>query len=207
MHKTAANGQAKTHGRNGRVIPNGTPAVPPLSPVKTAPPPAGGQGDAQPADGQDPATGRFLPGNKCAKGNSHYRRAAALRSAFASAVTEDEIKALARQLFKQAKAGDTTAAGLLLSYAVGKPGPAPDPDRCDLDEFGLLRDRPGKGEALLLLVDSADPAAVVRAARLSDLADQGQSPEEFLRLLADRYFTPNVAGEFQAERAARRRRR
>jgi hypothetical protein len=204
MHATA-NGQVEAHRRNGRVIPKGTPAAPPLSPVKTAPPPADGQSDAQPAAGQDPATGRFLPGNKCAKGNPHYCRAAALRSAFASAITEDEIRQLARTLYEQAKAGDTTAAGLLLSYAIGKPGPAPDPDRCDLDEFRLLADHPSRAEVLVALLDSVNPAAVTQALQLLARTQAEEPPGELLldigRNALDR------GGQFDAEREARRRRR
>jgi len=41
-----------------------------------------------------------------------------------------------------AKAGDTAAARLVLSYAVGPPLPAADPDRLDANELEALRSRP-----------------------------------------------------------------
>jgi len=164
------------NGPNGHAAGRDSPAVhdgtPPLTPVKTAEPPAGGK---------DPQTGRFTPGNRCARGNPHFRRAAALRSAFAAAVSEDEIRQLARGLLQQALAGDTTAAGLLLSYAVGKPQPAADPDEADLREWQLIRGRPSDAEVLLHLLESSPPGPVAEAIRQGDGHFDG--PQDAARVL------------------------
>src|SRR4051812_24643619 len=71
--------------------------------------------------GKDSATGRFLPGNKCGRGNPHYRRLAANRTAFLEAVGPVQVKALAADLLKRALAGDVDAARLVLAYALGRP--------------------------------------------------------------------------------------
>jgi hypothetical protein len=185
-------GRNGTAGHNGHAGHDGTP---PLPPVKTAEPPL---------SGQDPRTGRFTPGNKCAKGNPHFRRAAALRSAFAAAVSEDEIRQLARSLLAQALAGDTTAAGLFLAYAVGKPRPAPDPDEADQHEWQLIRGRPSDAEVLLHLLESAPPGPAAEAIRQID--GGLQDPARVLGTVADRLRKgggQNVA----AERVAKCRRR
>jgi hypothetical protein len=77
--------------------------------------------DGTAAEGKDPATGRFLPGNKSGRGDPHYRLLAAKRTAFPAAVEPDQVKALAAYLFKRAMAGDADAAQMVLAYAVGRP--------------------------------------------------------------------------------------
>lgn len=67
------------------------------------------------------AFGRFAPGNTCGRGNPHARRAAELRSTIFRAITDEDIAGIVRGLIDQAKAGDVTAAKLVLGYAVGAP--------------------------------------------------------------------------------------
>src|SRR5258708_2913632 len=43
--------------------------------------------------------------------------------------------AIIRMLVEKARAGDVSAAKLLLSYKLGKPAPAPNPDQIDRDEW------------------------------------------------------------------------
>jgi len=106
------------------------------------------QQTARPRGGKDAATGRFLPGNKCGRGNPHYRRLAANRTAFLEAVGPEQIKALAADLFKRAMAGDADAARLVLAYAVGRPQPAADPDGADADEWRFRLAWPDFSEVL-----------------------------------------------------------
>lgn len=75
------------------------------------------------SDGRDLA-GRFAPGNRAAAGNGQQKRLSLFRHALLHAVTEEDIREVARSLIGQAKstgADAIAAARLLLSYCVGKP--------------------------------------------------------------------------------------
>jgi hypothetical protein len=81
----------------------------PLEPVETG------------ANGRDAETGRFAPGNAFARGNPSHKRRAELRSAIDLAVKDGEVEIILAAVADKAKKGDTFAASLWLSYAVGKP--------------------------------------------------------------------------------------
>ena len=74
-------------------------------------------------NGRD-AHGRFRKGNAGGPGNPLGGKVAKLRSALVEAVTQKDMKAIVAALVKQAKAGDTAAAKLVLSYTIGQPLPA-----------------------------------------------------------------------------------
>jgi hypothetical protein len=137
------------HTRNGHVKPAGANGAdrPPLEPF------ADGT-----AEGRD-AGGRFARGNKGGPGNPHARRVAALRSALLEALTPERMRTLAERLYDRALGGDTAAAKLLLAYALGRPAQPVNPDRLDLDEWGLRMDSPRFGDVVeaagKLLVDKA----------------------------------------------------
>ncbi|HJT76751.1 MAG TPA: hypothetical protein VJ739_06075, partial [Gemmataceae bacterium] len=76
----------------------------------------------------------------CGRGNPHYRKLAANRTAFLEAVGPEQVRALAAQLLARALAGDVDAARLVLAYVVGRPQPAADPDGADGDEWRMLRE-------------------------------------------------------------------
>ena len=77
--------------------------------------------DGQTADGRDPTTGKFLPGNSCSrKGGSPYiRQIAALRSKLYEACTPDEMAEVVQALLKKAKQGNVPAAKLLFERCLG----------------------------------------------------------------------------------------
>jgi hypothetical protein len=52
-----------------------------------------------------------------------------------TSISDDEMVAIIRKLVEKAVAGDVSAAKLLLSYKLGKPAPAPNPDQIDRDEW------------------------------------------------------------------------
>lgn len=83
------------------------------------------------------ADGKFTKGNKGGPGNPYNRQVAAIRRALLNAVTPEEIHYLARSLIDRALEGNLAAAKLLLSYLIGKPGPAVDPDTLDQQEWQL----------------------------------------------------------------------
>jgi hypothetical protein len=53
-------------------------------------------------------------------------------------MTPEKIEELVRLIYEQALQGDMKAAKLILSYSVGQPRPAVDPDRLDVDEVDLF---------------------------------------------------------------------
>lgn len=66
------------------------------------------------------ALGQFAKGNAGGPGNPHGKRVAALREALIAAVTEADIKAVAKALVARAKAGEVAAARELLDRLIGK---------------------------------------------------------------------------------------
>jgi hypothetical protein len=68
------------------------------------------------------ARGRFAKGNHGGPGNPYARRTAALRSALLDAVTEADIRAIAKALVKRARDGEVPAVRELLDRLLGRPG-------------------------------------------------------------------------------------
>src|SRR5204862_6929732 len=83
-----------------------------------------------PTDGREP-NGRWAKGNPGGPGNPFARQVAKLRKVIINRLTEDDLLAITEALLAKAKEGSVGAAKLLLSYALGKPASAPDPDRLD----------------------------------------------------------------------------
>ena len=101
-------------------------------------PQGSGNGDGrQPATPEREANGQFAAGNKGGPGNPFGRTMAARRRAVAEAVDEVTLKAIMATLIRLAIEGDVGAAKLVLQYAVGKPAAVAEPDRVDVEEWGL----------------------------------------------------------------------
>jgi hypothetical protein len=79
--------------------------------------------------------GRFATGNTGGPGNPFARQVAALRKALINTVTEKDIADIIRRLIASAVSGDVAAARLVLSYAIGKPTPAHNPDQMNISEL------------------------------------------------------------------------
>src|ERR1043165_4126263 len=82
--------------------------------------------------------GRFQKGNRGGPGNPFTRQTAKLRQAALNAVSEDDIQEIIAVLKARAKQGDVAAIKLLLSYSVGKPTHAPNPDTLDQHELETI---------------------------------------------------------------------
>lgn len=67
------------------------------------------------------ANGRFLPGNRAAKGYPHARRANRLRAELYRVVNVEEFRAIIQAIVKEAKAGDVAAAREIVERLLGKP--------------------------------------------------------------------------------------
>jgi hypothetical protein len=177
MNTATTNGKPQTN----------EPAVLPLSPSETG---SDGGSNGHGADG------RFIPGNRCSKGNPFARRMAALRAAALEELTPDDVRDLVRRLHTQALSGDVSAAALLLRYALGRPQEPIDPDTLDLDEWKKLAAMPAYSEVAHVSMDGVVPALAIES--ISKL----KAVEEPFR---KEYV--GVGQEILAEREARRRRR
>jgi hypothetical protein len=113
------------------------------------------------------AQGRFAPGNGGGPGNPFARRTAAYRQAFADAITAQEIGDLARQLYLQALAGDLAAARLVLAYTIGKPAPAAEPDRLDVQELQLWQQSAVPADFVPSLVNQLPPTVALPLLQLA----------------------------------------
>ena len=100
---------------------------------KTTEQAAPNQGQAQRDD-----KGRFGKGNRGGPGNPFARQTAKLRQAALQAVSDDDIHEIVEALKVKAKKGDVAASKLLLSYTIGKPTTAPDPDTLNQHEFQTI---------------------------------------------------------------------
>jgi hypothetical protein len=136
--------------------PNGhthSPTPPPTPDAKQAP-----------ESGRD-AHGRFDKGNAGGPGNPFARQVAALRKALVASVTVEDLEAIALELVRQAKEGNTAAAKLLFSYALGKPAATVDPDTLDQQEWELYRRLPDPGLDIGALVRRMPLPLACRVAR------------------------------------------
>jgi hypothetical protein len=87
------------------------------------------------ANDQRDSQGRFTEHNAGGPGNPHARHCARMLEMFRNSITDEEMYALCRVLFERASGGDMAALKMVWQYKLGKPLPAPHPDRIDRDEW------------------------------------------------------------------------
>jgi hypothetical protein len=112
------------------------------------------------------AKGRFVIGNAGGTGNPFARQVALLRQALINSVTPEDIQAVAKALIQRAAEGNVQAAKLLFSYAIGKPQPAPEPDRMDADEWDVYRETAPMKVESAAVVASGVPDVHLKFARM-----------------------------------------
>ena len=98
--------------------------------------------DAAPEETERDPLGRFAPGNKGGPVNPFARRLGMLRCALVRRIKPEAVEAIADVLIDRAKAGDVAATRLVLSYGIGKPIDAVNPDLLDLEEWDIYRRGP-----------------------------------------------------------------
>src|SRR5260370_995050 len=90
------------------------------------------------------------------------------RRAFVGVLGPAQVAAIAQKILERALAGDMTAAKLALTFCVGKPAPAHDPDVQDVEELHLYQ-KAAEATAVLPTAVQALPAdlacGMVQAAR------------------------------------------
>ncbi len=84
--------------------------------------------------------GRFIQGNKGGPGNPFARQVALLRSILLRASSEQRMRDLVEMLWTMALDGNLAAVKLILQYTLGKPAPATDPDRVEIDDWNLKKE-------------------------------------------------------------------
>lgn len=104
------------------------------------------------ADNTRDTAGRFMPGNPGGPGNPYARQVAAVRLAMLEAVPPERMMRIVDKMAALAEAGNVQAAKLVFTFVVGKPQPAPNPDRMDADEWNVYRETvPMKPEAAAVI--------------------------------------------------------
>jgi hypothetical protein len=83
--------------------------------------------------------GRFSKGNPGGPGNPFARQVGRLRTVLLERLDEDKLRAIADKLLELAMEGDVAAMRLLLSYTLGRPAAAVEPDELDVQEIELHR--------------------------------------------------------------------
>jgi hypothetical protein len=93
---------------------------------------------SNPATNDRDEKGRFRKGNPGGPGNPFARKTAKLRQIALEAVSEEDLRSVIEALKEKAKQGDVAAIKLLLSYTIGQPQPAVDPDTLDQHELQTI---------------------------------------------------------------------
>lgn len=83
------------------------------------PPGSNGQPSPTGGNGRSP-DGRFLPGNKLAKGNPHNKKVQQIRAALFEAVTKRDAKKIAKVIVQKAINGDLAAAKEFFDRTIGR---------------------------------------------------------------------------------------
>ena len=137
--------------------------------------------DGPVAEGKDPATGRFVAGNKCGKGNPHFRALARNRTLFLVAAGSTQVYEIAHKLVQLALAGNVEAARLVLLYAVGRPTPAVNPDAADEDAWQRHAASPLFAEVCAAAQRDGFAAALAMLAKIQ----QAEEPKPLVMPLAE----------------------
>jgi hypothetical protein len=132
------------------------------------------------------AHGRFTANNPGGPCNPFARRVAQLRTALLDTVRPEDITAIFKALIERACQGDVAAAKVVLAYGLGKPAPAVNPDRLDVEEWqhfkettGMIKDAPG----MVLAPAPELPLQLVRALRPVMAVELGGQVKDMVREL------------------------
>jgi hypothetical protein len=121
--------------------------------------------EAPPPSGRD-ARGRFAKNNPGGPGNPFGRRLAALRQALLAAASDEDIRAIATRLLREAQTGDPLSVRLLFLYTLGRPAAVVDPDTLDLQEWQAYQQGLVRPEELTALMQRLPPELVVGLVRI-----------------------------------------
>jgi hypothetical protein len=154
-------------------------------------------------NGRD-ASGRFTRGNPGGPGNPFGRLMARLRNAFCRGLTEEDVEAIAATLIAKARDGNVAAAKVVLSYGIGKPTEAVNPDTLDMQEWDVYRKSPVSLDDLRGIVEGIPVEAVGPLVRVSKPYLNANAMETIMNVLNP---PPKPKRSGKERRAERRRRR
>jgi hypothetical protein len=127
-----------------------------------------------PPQGEHGPDGRWQPGNRAGCCNPFHRQTAERRRALLAAVTDQDVADVARQLLRQALAGDTAASKVLLTFVIGKSAAAADPDGVDGDEVRRRLQQPLDVELILHSVNGVSISEALKFLRGVETAKAGK---------------------------------
>jgi hypothetical protein len=129
------------------------------------------------AAGHD-AKGRFAPGNGGGPGNPYARQVAELKKILLEETTPERLRNIIKKLLTLAEEGNVPAIKLVLSYALGKPQPAANPDQISFDEWQRLRETHDLTREMPMLAKAPDPELPLGILRvLREVGSEAQSTE------------------------------
>jgi len=129
---------------------------------------------------------------------------AVLRCTLCRRIKPEDVEAIADVLIEKAKEGDVPAARLVLSYGIGKPTEAVNPDTLDLAEWDIYRRGPVSLDDLRGIIEGIPldvVGPVVRAAKPYLNANMAETVQSVFRLDP----LPTRKRSRKERRAARRR--
>jgi hypothetical protein len=157
--------------------------------------------------------GRFTLGNLGGPGNPFARQCAGLRKALLNRVTDQDMEECADKLLQMSKSGNLAAMKLLFTYVIGKPQPATDPDRVDVDEWQIYRETNPMKQEVATLIKAGTPQQHLDLVRLmrpviAEIGRQEMMSELDLNEIAkDGKYQPTPNGQNRQNGRRRRSRR
>jgi hypothetical protein len=157
--------------------------------------------------------GRFTLGNLGGPGNPFARQCAGLRKALLNRVTDQDMEECADKLLQMSKSGNLAAMKLLFTYVIGKPQPATDPDRVDVDEWQIYRETNPMKQEVATLIKAGTPQQHLDLVRLmrpviAEINRQEMNSElDLNEIAADGKYQPTPNGQNRQNGRRRRSRR
>jgi hypothetical protein len=126
------------------------------------------------------------------------------RKIFLSAFSDKQVMALVEKLIEMAMEGDLSAMKLILQYLIGKPQPAPNPDRVNHEEWEMRRQQPHLEEVAIQTQSQLPHPAVLLMQRAVDEGKVEKLEAQFRSSIAARK-EADARQKARAERRARRK--
>ena len=194
-----------------------------------APPSSNGSPALDPSANDRDPLGRFTPGNGGGPGNPFARMVAELRKVAVEAVPREKLRAIFVKMSDLALEGNLQAAKFVTAYTIGKPRPASEPDRMDLQEWQQFKEEAPMMKEVERSAPAPDPVVpltLARACRYTDTMKRARmltivgfpkkeqdrlfelsaaNPQELYTLLRDKAKNPNAPPSTNGKRKKHRR--
>ena len=135
--------------------------------------------------GQRDSQGKFTKGNLGGPGNPFARQVGKLKKVMLECVTEADMAEIVNTLKLIAMSGDLQAMKLLFQYVLGKPTEGVNPDRLDVEEFGLMKEEAEATSRSLDVIEYGEPGMVLGMARIARGCRSAQGAQMVKQKLAE----------------------